>query len=74
MKRLKVISQNNAGLNTEFKDLASGEILKRGEVVKRIRAGDYKDYHLMKHIDPNTKKVKWIPRSNPDGIEKNNLG
>lgn len=66
--RLTVVDESNTGLNRRFKDNVTGEILNRGDVNKRIKSGDYEDYHIM-HI--NNKNV---PRSNPNSSSDDNLG
>lgn len=64
--RLEVVKESKTGLNQQFRDSKTGEILNRGEVAKRI--DEFPDYHVMNRDGKN------IIRSNPDKNGKNNLG
>lgn len=66
-KRLKVVKESETGLNQKFQDTKTKDILTRGEVNKRIKAGEYPDYHTAKINGHN------VPRRNPDRSKTNNL-
>ena len=66
--RLQVTKESPSGLNIRFKDMGTGKVMPRGEVVKRIKQGEYPGYHVMKRGGMN------IPRSNPNHTKDDNLG
>lgn len=66
--QLKVVKESQTGLNQQFEDIRTGEILNRGEVADRIESGQYPGYHILHQ------GKKRIPRSNPNITDKDNLG
>ena len=68
---IKRIKQSETGMNTRFKDMNTGNEMTRGELVKAIKQGKYKKYHVMKK-NINGRLFN-IPRSNPDKKKNNNL-
>ena len=66
-KRISVTQENETGRNERFRDNYTGGNMSRPEFVRRIKRGDYENYHV--------RKIKGIetPVSNPDGSEYNNL-
>lgn len=67
-KRLSVVKESKTGRNEEYLDNKLGIVIKRGKLVKMIKAGNYPGYHVMKLNGVDT------PRSNPDKSKDNNLG
>lgn len=66
-RRVDVTSESDSGRNQTFHDNRTGEDMTRAGFVKRIKAGDYPDYHVRKINGVDT------PVSNPDGKTGNNL-
>ena len=67
-KRVTVTRESSSGRNQRFRDNYSDRGMSRSEFVKKIRSGDYGNYHVRKINGLST------PVSNPDGKEANNLG
>ena len=67
IKRITVIKEDDKGRNIIFRDNLYGKDLSREQLVKRIKQGVYKDYHVRIINQVET------PVSNPDKSEKNNL-
>lgn len=67
-KEIKVVQESKSGLNQKFQIKETGEIVNRGDMNRRIKAGEFPDYHVAKINNHN------VPRSNPDKSKKNNLG
>lgn len=67
-KRISVTSETESGRNRRFRDNRTGEDMSRADLVRRIRNGEYEDYHVR-----NINGVP-TPASNPDHSEANNLG
>ncbi|MBL3529832.1 hypothetical protein JMJ99_00510 [Companilactobacillus zhachilii] len=68
MARIKVTHQSSTGRNTRFHDNHNGKNMTRGQFVKEINAGNYKNYSV-KNIGN-----KPTPVSKPDSSKNNNLG
>jgi len=66
--RLEVTKESESGRNQRFRDTKTGEEMSRAETVRKIKQGDYKDYHVRKIGGVLT------PASNPNRSEKDNLG
>jgi hypothetical protein len=66
--RIKVVSENSTGRNTQFKDNRTGDVMSRAAFVKKIEAGGYPKFHVRKINGVKT------PVSNPDNSDRNNLG
>ncbi len=66
-KRVTVISESESGRNLKFRDNYKGKNMTRVEFVKKIKHGDYDNYHIRKINGLDT------PVSNPDGKVGNNL-
>ena len=66
-KRITVIKEDEKGRNIIFRDNLSGTDLLREQLVRKIKQGTYRDYHIR-----IINKVE-TPVSNPDKNEKNNL-
>lgn len=66
--RLEVTKESDSGRNQRFRDTRTGEEMSRAETVRRIRSGEYDDYHV--------RKVNGLPTpvSNPNRSENDNLG
>lgn len=67
MKRVSVINENSTGRNTKFKDNKTGNTMSRSEFVKKIKNGQYRNYHV------RTINYVKTPCSNPDKLTSNNL-
>lgn len=65
--RVKVIKESPSGLNELFKDQLTGQTMTRREFVDKIEQGKYPDYHVRKI------NGRYVPCSNPDHSESNNL-
>ena len=65
--RLIVTRENNTGRNTHFQDTLTGENMTRAQTVKKIKIGEYDDFHIRKINGIDT------PVSNPDSDNENNL-
>jgi len=65
---LKTTHETKTGRNTKFKDTNNGKTFTRPQLVKEIKKGNYKDYHIRKINNLDT------PVSNPDKSSNNNLG
>lgn len=66
--RLKVVRESDTGRNQRFQNTRTGQEMSRAEVVRRIKQGEYEDYHVRKVNGIET------PAANPDGKKGNNLG
>jgi hypothetical protein len=66
-KRITVGQESDSGRNEKFQDTRTGQIMTRPELVKKIEAGLYPDYHVRKINNIKT------PVSNPDDTPNNNL-
>jgi hypothetical protein len=66
-KRISVTQENETGRNERFRDNYTGEDMSRAKLVRRIKRGEYKNYHVREINGIET------PVSNPDGSEHNNL-
>jgi len=66
-KRITVIKEDDKGRNIIFRDNLYGKDLSREQLVRKIKQGIYRDYHIR-----IINKVE-TPVSNPDKSEKNNL-
>ena len=67
-KNVRSITQNSTGRNMTFKDVSSGTKMTRSQFVAKIENNKYSDYHVR-----TINRIK-TPCSNPDKIERNNLG
>ncbi len=67
-ERIRVVEVSETGRNARFRDTRTGWEMSRAEFVRRIRAGEYKDYHIRRINKVDT------PVSNPDKKRRNNLG
>ncbi len=65
---IKVTKESPTGRNEKFLDTVKNKEMTRGQFVKEIDNGNYKNF-IVKNI--NGKKT---PVSKPDGNSKNNLG
>ena len=65
--RVKVTQESDSGRNQRFRDTRTGQEMTRAELVKKIEAGQYPNYHVRK-----INKIK-TPVSNPDDTTNNNL-
>lgn len=65
--RLVVERESKTGLNTHLRDTKTNEVIPRGEAAKRVKKGEYPDYHVAKLNGKN------IIKSNPDRSKGNNL-
>ena len=65
---VKVISENDTGRNTKFKDMTTGREMTRPQFVNEIKSNNYDKYYV--------RNVNGVPTpvSKPDGNERNNLG
>jgi len=67
-KRITVVKVTDTGRNERFRDTRTGWEMSRAEFVRRIKAGEYGDYHIRRINKIDT------PVSNPDKKNRNNLG
>ena len=67
-KRIKVVMASETRRNERFRDTRTGWEMSRAEFVRRIKAGEYEDYHIRRINKVDT------PVSNPDKRGRNNLG
>ncbi len=67
-KRIRVVLAGETGRNERFRDTRTGWEMSRAEFVRRIKAGEYEDYHIRRINKVDT------PVSNPDKRRRNNLG
>ena len=67
-ERIRVVEVSDTGRNERFRDTRTGWEMSRAEFVRRIKAGEYEDYHIrtINKID--------TPVSNPTRRGRNNLG
>jgi hypothetical protein len=65
--RLIATKENDTGRNTHFQDSLTGENMTRAQTVKKIKKGEYDDFHIRKINGLDT------PVSNPDSDTENNL-
>ena len=67
-QRVSVTRESNTGRNERFHDNYKGTDMTRGQFVREINNGNYKNYHI--------RNINGIPTpiSNPDSTRNNNLG
>ena len=68
-KNVVVTDESESGLNRRFRDQRTGHEMTRGQFADAIERDQYPDYHVQKLPDGRR-----IPRSNPNGSDKDNLG
>jgi hypothetical protein len=66
-KRITVTKESDTGRNQQFKDNRTGEKMSRAQLVQKIQAEKYTDYHIREINGVKT------PVSNPDASKNNNL-
>ncbi len=67
-KRIKVVAKDETGRNERFRDTRTGWEMSRAQFVRRIKSGEYEEYHIRRINKIDT------PVSNPDKRRRNNLG
>jgi len=67
-KQVTVIEESDSGRNKKFHDNRTGEDMTRAQFAKKIKGGQYDDYHVRKVNGLDT------PVSNPNGRDSDNLG